>query len=36
MTEAGVLDGKSLQVPGESWPGHVDSNPDVEWTLGEP
>lgn len=34
--EAGVLIGKSSQVAGESWPGHEDSNPDVEWSLDEP
>lgn len=34
--EAGVLAGKSPQVAGESWPGHGNSNPDVEWILDEP
>lgn len=32
---AGVLAGKTLQVAEESWPVHGNSNPDVEWILGE-
>lgn len=34
--EADVLAGKIPQVAEESQPGHGNSNPDVEWILGEP